>query len=73
MKVNKIILRDAADTLYDDLITFENDVLLEDISKIIEEVKENIEDYTVEDVYKALTKLGNYTLEWIGDYKIIEY
>ena len=54
MKVNKIILRDSADSSFDDLITFDNEVLLEDVYSQVAYVKENVEDYTNEDVYIAL-------------------
>lgn len=73
MKVEKIILRDSADTQFDDLIIFEEEQLLEDIYSQINYVKENVEDYTNEDIYMALMKLGNYTIEWIGQFEIVEY
>lgn len=73
MKVNKIILRDSADSSFDDLITFDNEVLLEDVYSQIAYVKENVEDYTNEDVYIALKQLSPFKIEWIGDYDIVEY
>lgn len=73
MKINRFILRDEADTQFDDLITFENDVLLDDIYSQINYVKENVEDYTNEDIYTALTQLGKFTIEFIGQLEIIEY
>ena len=73
MKVNKIILRDSADSSFDDLITFDNEVLLEDIYSQVAYVKENVEDYTNEDVYIALKQLSPFTLEWVGQYDIVEY
>lgn len=72
--VNKIILRDSGDSQYDDLITFDKDVSLDDIKRVIEEVKNNNnEDYTNEDIYKELKKLSSFEIEWIGDYDIVEY
>lgn len=71
--VNKIILRDNGDRQYDDLITFDKDVSLDDIKRVIEEVKNNNEDYTNEDIYKGLKKLSSFEIEWIGDYDIVEY
>lgn len=72
--VNKIILRDSCDSQYDDLITFDKDVSLDDIKRVIEEVKNNNnEDYTNEDIYKELKKLSSFEIEWIGDYDIVEY
>lgn len=72
--VNKIILRDNGDRQYDDLITFDKDVSLDDIKRVIEEVKNNNnEDYTNEDIYEGLKKLSSFEIEWIGDYDIVEY
>ena len=71
--VNKIILRDSCDSQYDDLITFDKDVSLDDIERAIEEVKNNNEDYINEDIYKELKKLSSFEIEWIGDYDIVEY
>lgn len=73
MKVNKIILRDSADSSFDDLITFDNEVLLEDVYSQVAYVKENVEDYTNEDVYIALKQLSPFKIEWIGNYDIVEY
>lgn len=74
MKVKKIILRDGIYSQFDDLITFEEPVLLEDIYSAIRCVKDNVEDYTNEDIYASLkNNIGNFTIEFIGDYKIVEY
>lgn len=73
MKVNKIILRDSADSSFDDLITFDNEVLLEDVYSQVAYVKENVEDYSNEDVYIALKQLSPFTIEWVGQYEIVEY
>lgn len=66
MKVKRFILRDECDAQWDDLIEFEEYVNLEDIYEKIRYVKENVEDYTNEDVYAALNELGKYKLEFIG-------
>lgn len=71
--VNKIILRDSGDSQYDDLITFDKDVSLDDIERVIEEVKNSNENYTNEDIYEELKKLSSFEIEWIGDYDIVEY
>lgn len=71
--INKFILRDSADSQFDDLITFKKDVLIDDVYSAIASVKENVEDYTNEDIYVALKQLAPFTLEWIGGYDIIEY
>lgn len=73
MKIKKFILRDEADTQFDDLITFENDVLLDDIYSQINYVKENIEDYTNEDIYISLAQLGKFTIDFIGQLEKIKY
>lgn len=70
--VRKIILRDSADEQFDDLITFDNDADIVDVIEAVERAKK-IEDYTNEDVYKELAKVGDFTLEFIGQYNIIEY
>lgn len=73
MKIKKFILRDETDTQFDDLITFENDVLLDDIYSQINYVKENIEDYTNEDIYISLAQLGKFTIDFIGQLEKIKY
>lgn len=73
MMINKFILRDSTDSQFDDLITFKEDVLIDDVYSAIASVKENVEDYTNEDIYVALKQLAPFTLEWIGGYDIIEY
>lgn len=71
--VSKIILRDSGDSQYDDLITFDKDVSLDDIERVIEKVKNSNENYTNEDIYEELKKLSSFEIEWIGDYDIVEY
>ena len=46
-----------------------------DIVDVIDAVEraKKIEDYTNEDVYKELAKVGDFTLEFIGQYNIVEY
>ena len=70
--VRKIILRDSADEQFDDLITFDEAVDIVDVIDAVERAKK-IEDYTNEDVYKELAKVGDFTLEFIGQYDIVEY
>ena len=71
--IDRFILRDSADSQFDDLIIFEKEVKIEDIVNKIEELKKENEYYTNEDVYDKLSELGKYTIEWIGQYDIIEY
>ena len=73
MMINKCILRDGTDRQYDDLITFKENVLIDDVYNAIASVKENVEDYTNEDIYVALRQLAPITIEWIGNYNVIQY
>ena len=69
----KFILRDSCSSQFDDLITFDEEINKYDVINLIENLKKNNEDYTNEDVYKELDKLGKYSIEYIGQYEIIEY
>ena len=73
MKTNKIILRDSADSQFDDLVTFNEDVSTDEIIKAINKLQKENPYYTNEDVYKVLDKFGSNTIEFIGQYEIIEY
>ena len=75
VKIKKFLLNDDTQKnslQYLDLITFDNEVEYKDIIECIEQAKK-IEDYTNEDVYKALDKLGKYTIDWIGGLPLFEY
>ena len=72
-KVKTIILQDESDSYYSDLITFDNEVFLKDVINKIEYVKENVEDYTNEDIYRALTELSDFRINWLGQYDVLEY
>lgn len=69
----KFILRDSCSEEFDDLITFDEKVNKYDIINLIENLKKNNEEYTNEDVYNELSKLGSFSIEYIGQYEIIEY
>lgn len=69
----KFILRDRADEEFVDLITFTKEVNKNDVINLIENLKKTNGEYTNEDVCKELAKLGNFTLEIIRQYEIIEY
>lgn len=69
----KFILRDSCSSQFDDLIIFDEKVNKYDVINLIENLKKNNADYTNEDVYKELDKLGKYSIEYIGQYEIIEY
>lgn len=72
--VKSFILRDSSDKQFDDLIEFENPILLEDIYKVVNKVKQDlIGEYTNEDIYNALDILGKYNLTYIGALDVIEY
>ena len=72
-KVKTIILQDESDSYYSDLITFDNEVVLKDVINKIEYVKDNIQDYTNEDIYRALTELSDFSINWLGRYDVLEY
>ena len=72
-KVKTIILQDESDSYYSDLITFDNEVFLKDVINKIDYVKENVEDYTNEDIYRALTELSDFSINWLGRYDVLEY
>lgn len=72
-KVETIILQDESDSYYSDLITFDNEVFLKDVINKIDYVKENVEDYTNEDIYRALTELSDFSINWLGQYDVLEY
>lgn len=72
-KVKTIILQDESDSYYSDLITFDNEVFLKDVINKIDYVKENVEDYTNEDIYRALTELSDFSINWLGQYDVLEY
>ena len=69
----KFILRDSCSSQFDDLITFDKKINKYDVINLIENLKKNNKDYTNEDVYNELDKLGKYSIEYIGQYEIIEY
>lgn len=72
-KVKTIILQDESDSYYSDLITFDNEVFLKDVINKIDYVKENVEDYTNEDIYIALSELSEFSINWLGQYDVLEY
>jgi hypothetical protein len=71
--MNKFILRDSTSRQFDDLITFKENVDLIEIKELIENLKNTKEDYTNEDIYKELDKLGEYEIQYIGWLDVIEY
>lgn len=72
-KVKTIILQDESDSYYSDLITFDNEVFLKDVINKIDYVKDNIQDYSNEDIYRALTELSDFSINWLGQYDVLEY
>ena len=74
MLVDKIILRDRADGLFDDLILFEKSVNVYDIRQAIQDFAEFNEEYSNEDIYCLIKDyFGDYTIIWVGDSEIVEY
>lgn len=74
MLVDKIILRDKADGLFDDLIMFDKSVNVYDIRQAIKDFAEFNEEYDNEDIYHLIKDyFGDYTIIWVGDSEIVEY
>lgn len=71
--IQSFILRDETDSQFDDLIQFDKPVRKLAVVECINFVRNNIEDYTNEDIYNALGLLGDYTLTYIGSLDIFEY
>lgn len=69
----KILLKDIADSYYTDLIVFKDNIDKKDIINAIEEVQRTNEEYTNEDIYNALDKLGEYDVLWLGGLDLYEY
>lgn len=67
------LLKDEADDNYTDLIVFKDNIDKKDIINTIEEVKCTNEEYTNEDIYNALDKLGEYYVMWLGGLDVYEY
>lgn len=73
MKINKILLTDDGDNFYTDLVTFKKDTTKSEIYNIIQKCKEEVEEYTNEDIYKYLDKyIGIKNIEFL-DYERIYY
>ena len=73
MKINKILLTDDGDNFYTDLVTFKKDTTKNEIYSIIQKCKEEVEEYTNEDIYKFLDKyIGIKSIEFL-DYERIYY
>ena len=73
--IKEFLLIDEGDDYYTDLIQFEEPIQLERVKKIVELCKvEKAEEYTNEDVYEYLDKLGvNFTITWLGNCEKIYY
>ena len=74
-KVKEFLLVDNGDRTYTDLITFDTEVDLIELKKVIyEKIKEMPYDYTNEDIYNAIETLGvDFTIKWLGQLEEIEY
>ena len=73
MKIKKILLSDETDNFYTDLITFKRDTTKMEVFETIRKCKEEVEEYTNEDVYKYLNKqIGIESIEFL-DYERFEY
>lgn len=71
--INKILLRDNCDAFFTDLIEFNRDTTKEEIWNVVIKCKNEIEDYTNEDIYEYLDKyIGIKSIEFLN-YEIVEY
>lgn len=57
MKIDKILLSDSADEFFTDLIIFKEYTTNEEVQQAINKAREK-EDYTNEDIYEELDKIG---------------
>lgn len=73
--INKFILKDNADDNFSDLIIFDKPVNKEELFNKIQKKKEELKDeYTNEDMYKAIDELKvDYQIIWLGDLFEIVY
>ena len=69
----KFLLKDVANSVYTDLIVFKDKIDEKDIINAIEEVQRINEEYTNEDIYNSLDKLGEYDVLWLGGLNVYEY
>ena len=69
MKVSKIKIYDNTDKRqWTDLVLFNHFIELEDIRKTIQDVRDNVEDYTNQDIYDALEReYGRIEVIWLND------
>lgn len=73
MIINKILLRDNCDSTFTDLIEFTRYTTRNEVFDTITKCKNEIEDYTNEDIYNYLDKyIGIKSIEFLN-YEIFEY
>ena len=74
MKMKKIILADNDDKYYTDIVYFNDDVTFDEVYDAILKAKEK-EDYTNEDVYDELEKIGGgiAKIEFLGAFDYRNY
>ena len=75
IKIIKFILKDESSNDFDDLITFDNAVELDEVKKAIDKVKKDlVGEYTNDDIYNGIDTLGvSYNIQWLGCLEVIEY
>lgn len=73
--ITEFLLTDNCDESYTDLIKFEEPILKSRVEKIILLcMHEKCDEYTNEDIYEYLDKLGvNFTITWLGNCEKIYY
>lgn len=73
--IKEFVLVDDCDDNYSDLISFDKEVNLKELTEVIQKKKEEMPgEYTNEDIYNAIDELGvAYTIRFLGGLVHIEY
>ena len=67
---NKVVLKDDTDTDLDYMLIFDNEVSLDNVKKVINEVKSNVKDYGNGDIFEALQAVSTFDLEMVDSIKL---
>ena len=67
---NKVVLKDDTDTDFDYMLIFDNEVSLDNVKKVINEVKSNVKDYGNGDIFEALQAVSTFDLEMVDSIKL---
>ena len=73
--IKRFLLVDECDNFYTDLIEFEETVDIMKVKELIRKCKNELEgEYTNEDIYNYLKKLGvKFRIIFLGDYEKVYY